>query len=214
MKIPLYNRLKRQLHRDIASLQDQVVEIVYRLDENAVLHGGTAIWRCFQGNRFSGDLDFYLLPKNGFKELLAEEITSLGLTLAKFKKTQNAIYSKITRDSLTIAFEAALRKFKNPVVKEYEKVDGGYLDVFLPSAEDLLLEKLAAFKDRRLIRDIYDVYHLKMFVEDKPEFSKKVAGMLKSLPEPIDESDLKNLVLVGAVPSYAQMVETLKRRFL
>ena len=213
MQIPLYNRLKRQLHRDIASLQDQILEITYSLDKNAVLHGGTAIWRCFQGNRFSEDLDFYLSPKNNFKELLTKETGSLGLVLDKCKETKSTIYAKVSSGSVTVRLECALRKFKTPIVKEYERVDGSYLDVFVLSPEDLLIEKLTAFKNRKLIRDIYDVYHLSKYVELKGEFMKNVAKLLSTLPKPSDEKNLKTIILAGAIPSYGQMVETLKRRF-
>ena len=61
MRIPLANKLKKRLHSETAFLQDEVIDIVYGLEPNAVLHGGTAIWRCYQGNRFSEDLDFYFI---------------------------------------------------------------------------------------------------------------------------------------------------------
>src|SRR3989338_8635212 len=114
MKIPLNNRLKRQLHKDIAELQDIVVETVYSLEENAVLHGGTAIWRCFTGNRFSEDLDFYLKPKADFKGLLEKRLFPLGIKITKFRKTENAVYSKIEKEKTSVALEIALREYKKP----------------------------------------------------------------------------------------------------
>ncbi len=214
MKIPLHNRLKRTLHKDIAELQDIVVETVYSLEENAVLHGGTAIWRCFGGNRFSEDLDFYIKPKADFKELLEKKLGLLGLKITKFRKTENAVYSKIEKEKVSVALEIALREFKKPAVSEYEKADGTSIDIFTPSADELLVEKLNAFKNRRLIRDIYDVFHLSRFSSNDEKFSKMVAGLLENLPKPADEQNLKNLVLAGAVPSFEQMAVVLKRRFL
>ena len=52
-KIPLQVKLKRETHRRIASAQDLIVQEVYAVFERAVLHGGTAIWRCYNGKRFS-----------------------------------------------------------------------------------------------------------------------------------------------------------------
>ncbi|MBS3062270.1 MAG: nucleotidyl transferase AbiEii/AbiGii toxin family protein [Candidatus Diapherotrites archaeon] len=213
MRLPLFNRLRRQLHRDIAFVQDQVLEIVYALEGKAVLHGGTALWRCYQGNRFSEDLDFYFVPKKGFREAFAREISSAGLKLAKYKQTANSVYAKVEREGINVAFEAALREFREPVVREYEKLDGSSLDVFTLSAEDLLLEKLAAFRGRRLVRDIYDVYHLSRLAGNEKGFKEKVAGQLVSLPQPVDEKNLNALVLSGAVPSFAQMADALRRRF-
>jgi len=52
-KIPLHLKLKRKSHKDIARLQDIVIDVLYKIFPNAILHGGTAIWRCYNGNRFS-----------------------------------------------------------------------------------------------------------------------------------------------------------------
>jgi predicted nucleotidyltransferase component of viral defense system len=61
--IPLSLRIKKESHRKIAQAQDLIIEEVYKKFDRAVLHGGTAIWRCFNGKRFSEDLDFYF-PKD------------------------------------------------------------------------------------------------------------------------------------------------------
>ncbi|MFH1246948.1 MAG: nucleotidyl transferase AbiEii/AbiGii toxin family protein, partial [Candidatus Micrarchaeota archaeon] len=59
MNFPLANKLKKRLHLETATLQDEVVDLIYSIS-SPVLHGGTAIWRCYAGNRFSEDLDFYM----------------------------------------------------------------------------------------------------------------------------------------------------------
>lgn len=213
MRIPLEKRLKRQAHRDLAALQDKVVECMYSLEEGAVLHGGTAIWRCFQGNRFSEDLDFYAMPKKTFQAALENSLRTWNARLTKFRQTGNAIYAKVESGRVTVSLELALRReYPEPVATTYEKSDGGFLDVFTPSAEELLLEKLQAYRNRRLIRDIYDVYHLSRFVEG-PAVAERTAKLLQGLPQPVDEQNLKNLVLTGAVPSFAQMMQALEKRF-
>lgn len=58
MEIPLEKRLKKRLHVDVGRLQDEAMEVLYSVDNTLVLHGGTAIWRCFSGNRFSEDWTF------------------------------------------------------------------------------------------------------------------------------------------------------------
>ena len=60
---PIIQQLKKQAHRDIARAQDLIVEVLFSIIASAVMHGGTAIWRCYQGNRFSEDIDVYL-PKD------------------------------------------------------------------------------------------------------------------------------------------------------
>lgn len=213
MEIPLHNRLKKQMHREMAALQDLVVEKMYSADESAVLHGGTAIWRCFKGSRFSEDLDFYLKPKESFRESIESALNAAGAKLSKFRQTGNAIYAKVEYGRSSMSLEIALRKFPNPVASGYEKTDGTFIDALTPSTPALLLEKLDAYLSRRLIRDIYDVYFLSRQVKEDEAYNKKVSGMLEKLPKPADEQNLKNLILSGAVPSFSQMAEALKWRF-
>lgn len=63
MKIPLMLKLRKSAHKDIAAAQDLIVESLYDTFNDAVLHGGTCIWRCYQGKRFSEDIDMYI-PKD------------------------------------------------------------------------------------------------------------------------------------------------------
>ena len=58
--IPINLKLKRKMHKDIAYAQDLIVEEIYNFFPKAVIHGGTAIWRCYNGNRFSEDIDVYI----------------------------------------------------------------------------------------------------------------------------------------------------------
>ena len=64
-KFPSGQRLK------IASLQDYIIDLIYdRIQPEALLYGGTAIWRCFGGMRFSEDIDIYM-ELSAFEELIA-----------------------------------------------------------------------------------------------------------------------------------------------
>src|SRR3989338_4490728 len=98
------------------------------------------------------------------------------------------------------------KNYSGPIVKEYEKTDSTFIDIFTLSPEALFFEKLSAFKNRRLSRDIYDVYHLSRQVKFNEWDAKKAVAELMSLSEPIDSGILKTLVLAGAVPDFNQMV--------
>ncbi|MEW6295301.1 MAG: nucleotidyl transferase AbiEii/AbiGii toxin family protein [Candidatus Diapherotrites archaeon] len=213
MRIPLYNRLKKGAHKEIAMLQDEVVDIIYFLSPKAVLHGGTAIWRCYEGNRFSEDLDFYLSTSNGFKQSFAEQLKSKGLILIKYKETGNTIFSKVSNINSEIRFEASLRKIKKYEVKPYEKTNGTYIDVLTLSPEDLLLEKANAYANRKLIRDFYDVYWLSRYLPENITVNEELGKFLKKAGKPQDEKTLKALVYSGAIPSFYQMLVSLKGRF-
>jgi len=52
-QIPLNLKLNKRSEREIAYAQDVIVAELYKFFPEAIIHGGTAIWRCYQGNRFS-----------------------------------------------------------------------------------------------------------------------------------------------------------------
>jgi len=213
MRVALFNRLRKQLHRDIALLQDEVVDVVYSVAPKAVLHGGTAVWRCYQGNRFSDDLDFYASNVSGFKEAFSNELSSRGLQLLKFKKTASTVFSKVSNGSVEVRVEVSSRKPKGVVAASFERADGSFISVFTLSPEELLLEKATAFGNRRLVRDVYDVYLLSNIANHSGKMDSKVCGFLKRARKPLDEKNLRVIVFSGAVPSFEQMLLVLKRRF-
>lgn len=210
MKIPLAKKLKKRAHAEVAILQDEVLEIFYSLcaEHEPVLHGGTAIWRCYGGSRFSEDLDFYADVGDGFENKLREELRGRGLNLLKYKKAPNVIFSKISDGTVEVRLEISLRKPPEKVLKKYEKADGTYIDVYTLSPESLIAEKMKAYEGRRFIRDIYDIYHLSGYAE------KPVPGIpefLSKIEPPVDEENLKVLVYSGVAPSFKGIVEALGR---
>lgn len=210
MKIPLENRLRKKLHVDIARLQDEIVELLYNISNRLILHGGTAIWRCYNGNRFSEDLDFYLDHIENFESKLKDEIKKHGLVITKFKKTENLIYCKISNGSVEIRVEINFSKKVKYVLGKYERADGSEMNVFVLSPDDLIIEKMGAYLHRRFIRDIYDVFHLLSFVRDKKNISIHLKDFLQHIQPPIDEKNLKILIYSGSIPSYKQIVEALE----
>jgi predicted nucleotidyltransferase component of viral defense system len=222
LKLPLANRLRRRAHRDVAELQDEVVEILYAVFPEAklVLHGGTAVWRCFEGNRFSEDLDFYGVLPGGVKDFegrFRAAVETRGLRVAKFKATSNVVFAKVADAETEIRVElnvAAADKARDVAVGAFEKTDGGALEVFVLPARVLLEEKMAAFQSRRLVRDVYDVFFLSRDVDFdaalRAELKKFVDFAVKN--PPLDEENLEVLVYSGAAPSFKQMLDALRSR--
>ncbi len=70
MELTISNKLRRELQRNVAEMQDEVVGIVYSVLDDAVMHSGTAIWRCYGGKRFSEDIDMYCRYGADFKDCL------------------------------------------------------------------------------------------------------------------------------------------------
>lgn len=217
MKINLYNRLKKQQHRDIAALQDELVKIVYTIFPEVVFHGGTSIWRCYEGNRFSEDIDLYFYEKQDIEKQLKETLQEKGLTLIKFKKTENVIFAKVTDKNVEVRLEIRLLEknnqiFKHKTIKQYQNLDGSSITVFCLSPEELLLEKALAYKNRKLIRDIYDVYFLQSLASLSNEQKNKLKEIIDSWQKPEDEKNLKAILYSGAIPSFSQLLSEIKRR--
>jgi len=210
--IPLSLRLKRKAQIAIASLQDIVVEIVYKIDENAILHGCTAIWRCYAGNRFSEDLDFYLPKIIGFEKRFARECKKAGLNIKKIKKTANVLFAKVSLADVTIALEGNFSLNKESVLAAYERIDGSKMPVFTLSPNELVREKMQAYLSRALIRDMYDVYFLlESGAANAKEMRHELKEFLRKAQKPKDERILKSIVYSGAAPSFNKMKERLLR---
>ena len=213
MDIPLEKWLRKRLHVDVGRLQDEVMEAAYALDGSLVFHGGTAIWRCFSGNRFSEDLDMYSSHPGRIADGLGEILSSRALTLSRLKRTGNLIFAKITDGEAEVRLEINTSVKKNGVATRYEKMNGSRMDVLCLSPEELVVEKASAYKNRRFVRDLYDIYHLSERVDGSPGAEAAVSSLLSGFRPPLDEANLSSLVYSGAVPSVPQMLLALRRRF-
>ncbi|MCW1295288.1 MAG: nucleotidyl transferase AbiEii/AbiGii toxin family protein [Candidatus Parvarchaeota archaeon] len=207
MELPIIYKLKRESQKELAELQDEAIEVVYSLLQNAVIHGGTAIWRCYGGKRFSEDIDLYADYKEDFKVLLENELKKRGLILFKFRQTESTLFSQISDNNAKMSLEITRKNVKG-TLKAYQKVNGNQIDVLTLRPEELLLEKMAAYNDRLKVRDIYDVYFLSRFVNDR-NVKDSVKTYLSKIKKPVDENDLKAIIYEGKVPTFEEMLEVL-----
>jgi len=203
-KLPLAKLLKGKL-LGIGELQDlAMIELSQNFD--FVLHGGTAVWRVYHGNRFSFDVDVYCENPGD----IARHFSSLeGVEVLKKKLTpSNVLYMRL-KDVEEIELEASpfLKKIK-PIEKEFWLVDGGTIVVKTLSPEDMVKEKLKAYVDRRKVRDLYDIYYLLDFCETKISGLKEVLAV-KTRPPDFD--GLNDLILLGGSPSFETILTKVKR---
>ena len=206
MRVPLEKRLRKRAQVDIGHLQDEVVDILYTISEDMVLHGGTAVWRCYKGNRFSEDLDFYgELPLHSFRR----EVVERGLKLRKAKETENLIFSKISDGRAEVRVEVNKNKSKG-IVCAYEKMDGTFIDIYTLPPDALIMEKIEAYTSRKFIRDLYDIYHLVRNYEISQETREALRAFVASIEPPADEGVLKALIYSGLPPSFKAMVSFLR----
>ncbi len=208
MEIPLQNKLKKRAHQQIAYAQDLIMEEVYSFFPHAVFHGGTAIWRCYHGKRFSEDIDMYLSSPDAVDAFFTA-LEKKGFLIIKKRIKGNSLYSLLEWQRTKVRFEAIFTNIKKQDValKEYEMIDGNFISVYTLSSETLLHEKIKACIGRKLVRDIYDIYFLLHLIEKKqiPELKKLLNIRI------IDEDNLQSLIITGLVPSVDAMKKAIQQ---
>jgi len=210
--LPLDKRLKKQLHRNIALAQDILIMEVYNGFPQAVVHGGTALWRCYGSNRFSEDIDLYLpisARKESFRSLL-DGLLGKGFIIEKFKKTEGSIFSKYSYLGVAVRLEAVFKKVKAPVLRKFEMTDGTFILVNTLKPEEMLEEKIRTYFERRKVRDLYDVFFLTRIVE-KQRVRGSVLKLVEKFTMPVDEKELKALIISGSIPKAEEMLESVRR---
>src|SRR6056297_4087834 len=138
MNLPIINNLKQKRRKEIAQGQDLVIQEIYKLSNKVVLHGGTAIWRCYGGHRFSWDLDFYF-PFEFHSRLkkLKKNLEEIGVDVKKLKTTENSIYATLLYKKRTIKFGGLFKNVIQVVTRQYRLIDGTSIVVNTLSSVEL-----------------------------------------------------------------------------
>lgn len=211
MKLPISNQLKKRKQLEVAVLQDELMQIIYSISDDIIVHGGTAIWRCYGGKRFSEDIDVYSKSLPEARDRLERAVASHGLTLDKYKDTGNVVFSSISDGRTSIQLETNHSKTIAGRQVLYELVDGTFLDILSLAPEQLILEKALAYSDRRFVRDLYDIYILSHSVSDLNVVRNTLRVFLDNIVKPVDEPVLKSLIYAGLTPTFNRMVDEIRK---
>jgi predicted nucleotidyltransferase component of viral defense system len=221
INIPLRNRLQKRAQVDVALLEDVLVRILYELDDTVEIHGGTAIWRCYGGKRFSKDIDVYVSSQDRWtviKEKVRDTAEKYNAKVLKVKDTGNLIFMELLLDNIYSEIDVNYKKYyKNPVIRQFENLDGTFYDVLTLPAEILILEKLEAYNDRHYITDLYDMRILidhADITKIKTELKRFISAL--EAPEEMEQEEkrLKDLIFEGPVPSFKTLLEYIKGKAL
>lgn len=208
--IPINLRLRKKIEKDIAYAQDIIIGELYIFFPNAVIHGGTAIWRCYQGNRFSEDVDVYI-PKDLNKiEEFFKSLEKKGFRIIKKRVKEASLYSELIFISVPVRFEATFQN-KKPFFKKYETSESFFINVYTLSPEDLIIEKIETYLKRRKIRDLYDIYFLISHIENKILIKNYLKKLIENYEKPKDEENLSNIIIAGAIPSSNDILMEIKK---
>lgn len=194
----------------IARLQDYIIDLIYdRIQPGALLYGGTAIWRCFGGLRFSEVIDIYL-DLSAFKELIAS-LVKYDLRLI-WTDPDLPSRVRIARDETDILL-GSKPGFAENEIRPYLRIDGTVKIINVFSPTELMIRKIEAYNGRRYVRDIYDLFILTKWLERSDYVVRsKLSSFLNNLARPIDEEALPALLYAGPRNlNFDNMTEYLKR---
>jgi predicted nucleotidyltransferase component of viral defense system len=202
----------REKQLALARLQDSVVAAVYEIDNDIVMHGGTAIWRCYNGNRFSEDIDIYLTEKQA-KKFGTELTWALSRHGVKMEYPRTTRIVNVFNDLARTKIEGMrMEARRHPVQREYARVDGSKFYITTLSVDEFLIEKMYTYSKRRYMRDIYDIYQLVGVEEPSGKVMGELAKFMEKVEKPVDERGMVDLVYAGVAPSFETVVDAIRRR--
>ena len=81
--------------------------------------------------------------------------------------------------------------------------------MFSLTPEELIKEKVAAYLKRYKIRDLYDIFFLLRYSQE--DVSQDLRKLVNNYKDPVDEKELKVLIIEGLVPSTLKMVDYIRK---
>lgn len=208
-----------------AKFEDVLTELLYSKYKTLVFHGGTAIWRCYNGNRFSRDIDLYYNARGVSAKECYKEFTDF------FEGKKFTIKSKsYNNNTKTMQFlvEAVIKmkvdinlNYRFGIPEEYSRVDGSKIIVLALTPLKLLNEKINAYKDKISnfnafrqpeVQDLYDIYYLTTIIKRDAKTADRLTNLLQSIngnPPPNIRS-LQSLILFGIAPTFEFMMKSIR----
>ena len=168
------------------------LEVLDRLNSKRFLNylalgGGTMLRLCYGLNRFSVDLDFWIIKEIDTGRLFQElkeyllEFYSLKDSANKFYTLLFEIRSKDYPRSLKIEIRKEARRIRTEQAIAYSRNSNTQVFLRVVSLKEMMRSKIEAFLERREIRDVFDIEFLfkkGVEIEATPE---TLMGMLKGM---------------------------------
>ena len=112
-------------------------------------------------------------------------------------------------DRVSVRLEATFQKIQG-VICDYELSDGNINSIYSLTPEQFLVEKVNTYLKRLKVRDLWDIFFLLKKIEN-PQEIKELGLLIKNYKSPIDEVNLKIILLEGIIPSAKEMYEYIVR---
>lgn len=175
-------------YRKLYDLQDQVLDIVFEIENEFYLTGGTCLSRFYQEKRYSDDLDFFTNASARY----SFAVKNIKLALQKVFTVEVEVESKdFTRFKVN---ELLQLDFVNDISVRYKDVVVSDKNYLIDNIENILSNKLTAVVGRDDPKDIFDIYLIAKF------YSFSWSDMLESAHAKAGFSDDDLLVRLKSFP--------------
>jgi len=175
-------------YKKLYSLQDRVLDIIFDIEDEFYLTGGTALSRFFYAKRYSDDLDFFTNNSQRYAYALKNTISNLNDSFELKYEINSRDFTRVKIDSI---LQVDFVNDRVPRYKEPKILDNGYK---IDNIENILTNKLTAAIGRDNPKDIFDIYLIDKYndinyqkmikvAQEKMHFSKDdLIVRLKSFP--------------------------------
>ncbi len=209
--------------KERALLEDALVDIVYDSFDNFVMHGGTAVWRCYGGNRFSRDVDFYAnldeQNESAFQKKIHKILIDKGYPIReeKYNRNTRTLHIIVKGNGTTGKLDITFAHAKGDAV-DYARIDGSKRIIYVLGPEELLNEKIETYisKFKSGNSEIHDIYDI-MVLKDRVRIPRKktldsLAKMLDIVENspPKNEKQLAGLILSGVSIPFNGIIKSLR----
>jgi len=142
---------KKINYKELYKLQDDVLDLIFSLENNFFLTGGTALHRFYYNLRFSDDLDFFTHNDRLFSENINELLDCFEDKNLDYKRiVQSKDFQRVLfKDKLQIDF------VNDKVYREGKSVLFGKFKI--DNKINILTNKLCAILDRDEEKDVFDL---------------------------------------------------------
>ena len=181
--------------QDLIKQEQFEIEVLDRLKsgrflDKLVFTGGTMLRLCYGLNRYSVDLDFWIVKEIDMSKLYKDLIKYMT-EFYTIKDSMNKFYTIVIEmrkpdfaRSLKIEIRKEKRKVKTEQTIAYSQYSNTQVLLKAAALEDMMKSKIEAFLSRKEIRDIFDVEFLfkkGIPLNSEPEVLEKIIKGIDSL---------------------------------
>ena len=163
-------------YKNLYTLQDEVLKVVFEVENEFYLTGGTCLSRFYKEKRYSDDLDFF-----------TNQSLRYSFAIKKIKQAlQTKFHLKVEVESKNftrfLINDLLQLDFVNDIALRYKDVVVTSQNYLIDNIENILSNKLTAIIGRDNPKDVFDIYLIWKFYtfswEDILDSAHKKAGFL------------------------------------